>query len=119
MGTCVQFENLFSVVDRKSLLTLESAPVMADYLNTADAGQRFPSPISSSAVLHRMKTGMNGIKLQFVFDGFKFYTTAEWVDEFIQKVTESRGKSPAIERLDDSSVARFKALIRRKTQSRV
>lgn len=59
-----------------------------------EAAGLFPSNPCQATMLRRVRRGQRGVKLNAVFDG-AWYTTAEWVDEFISALTatKSTGKS--------------------------
>lgn len=67
-----------------------SAPTRNVYITLAEAGKRFPIPLSPKSVLHRMKVGLRGVQLKCQTDGYRYVTTQEWIDEFIREITIKR-----------------------------
>ena len=59
-------------------------PESPHYLSMAEAGAEFPGGKSARAVKSLIKKGVNGIRLHAVYDGQRYWTTADWVEDYLQ-----------------------------------
>lgn len=60
------------------------------YISMAAAGQLFPRKKSAHSVKTLITKGANGIRLQAIFDGGRYWTTEEWVAEYLTEQTSKR-----------------------------
>lgn len=61
------------------------------YLSLAEAGEELPGKRSAASVRNLIVKGANGIKLQAVYDGKRYWTTKQWVAEYLQAQSERVG----------------------------
>lgn len=59
-------------------------------MSVGEACSLFPGEISKQSVMRRIKVGIDGVKLRAEFDGFQWFTCAEWVKEFLDEITNKR-----------------------------
>lgn len=65
-----------------------------EYLSPKQAGPLFPGNYTPHRVILRMKEGKNGIRLRHIYDGRRYWTTAEWIQDFLDALTAKRGAAP-------------------------
>lgn len=56
-------------------------------LSVREAAQRFPGCPTERTVRHRMTRGVRGVRLRHVWDGHAYYTTEEWIEEYLRDVS--------------------------------
>lgn len=52
----------------------------------------FPKPLCKKSLLRRIHDGIDGIRLEADFDGFRYYTSQQRVTDFLIKVREHRDR---------------------------
>lgn len=65
------------------------------YIDLETAGQRFPRKKSAKAVKNLVQRGIGGIRLRAVSDGYRYFTTQEWIDQYLTEQSRKRlGQQP-------------------------
>lgn len=52
----------------------------------------FPGGLSVPSIRKRIEDGIDGVFLKGQFDGYRWWTCQEWVDDFLQELTEKKLK---------------------------
>lgn len=57
-----------------------------------EASGFFPRPIGKKSIYKRIHEGIEGVRLGAVYDGYRYYTSQERVQKFLQEVSDAQNK---------------------------
>jgi hypothetical protein len=92
---------------------------MTTYLTMQEASQHLPGQPLPATVRNRCIRG----DLQGVFDGDRWFTTVEWIKEFLQRKTDARARVkqpiyPVVHTTAESVIAKFRRVPKERKKCR-
>lgn len=61
--------------------------VSMTFLTMPEAARELPGHPTVATVIRRIKVGIRGKKLNAIFDGFRYFTTKEWISEHLSDLS--------------------------------
>lgn len=76
------------------------------YLSPKQAAEVFPGKVSPSTVISRCTSGVHGVYLKHLYDGHRYWTTEEWIGDFLRDCTRKHLESPIVPHHQQASQAK-------------